>query len=368
MSRFYESLAESLQEQYITEAWAESMPQWLKDAMSYSATYHARRNSTSPQSPKYAKFGYQRDHQVPRNDPEYNRTGWEGTTLYGAFKAHGIDPAECEYIECEPPTNPRDPIFKDGSIPIWGFDLKRYDPDEDGIQVYARGMNDLEKIAWSNPLILNARSEFPFKSVAVKKLSEECDHFCYIPKESLEKLPIKDFNQIHKDRAERQEIPTQLRRGTPGADEPAYLYTPDKRFGYLQRDKSGYVVVPSADKYARILKRSKARKYAEVLEEYHDELVTAWDEIMAAINGIGMEGDEYALRSATDGLREVRTYVNRYKRFLRDIDNYAAEYGLETEEFYDRMVSLVDDLREDKSSFERHLEYSSAPRAATLDF
>lgn len=366
MTRFYESLADSLYENVeLNEAWSESMPEWLKRAMSWSAQRidkHAFDKLNRAKGDKISKYDYVHDYQQPRNEYVDSKS----TYLAGAFFAKGIDPAQCEYVEREAPTNARDPLFKSGDIPIWGFKLTRINDDSEAIQAYAKGMNDLEKITYTNPLIDNMDVDWPFKSISIKKLSENCDYFCYIPAESLSKMQPKDFEQIRKDRDKSRE--GAVERGTPGADEPAYLYTPDKHFGYFQRDKSGYVVVPPADKYARILRRSKAKKYANVLEDFHDELVTAWDEIIAGLNAVGPEGDSWVINATSRALSIVNEYIEEYKRHLHRIDVAAAAHGIDTDDFYDGIVSILEDVKRDSQRFKQRMNDTDIHRAATLDF
>lgn len=364
MTRFYESLADSLYENVeLNEAWSESMPEWLKRAMSWSAQRidkHAFDKLNRAKSDKIGKYDYAHDYQRPRN--EYVNS--KSTYLAGAFFAKGIDPAQCEYVECEAPTNARDPLFKSGDIPIWGFKLTRVNDDSEAIQAYAKGMNDLEKVTYTNPLIDSMDVDWPFKSISIKKLSENCDYFCYIPVESLSKMQPKDFDQIRKDRdSSRRGV---VERGTPGETEPAYLYT--GHYGYLERDKSGYVVVPPADKYARILKRSKAKKYASVLEDFHDKLVTAWDEIMAGLNAIGPEGDNWSINVTSRALPVVNEYIGEYKKYLNGIDEAAVAYGIDTDDFYDRVINILEDVKRASQRFEQRMNDTDVHRAATLDF
>lgn len=334
MGNLYSILAESIETKYnkkltLTEAWGNA-PDWLGDALSRNAGSFENNDEKMHRSKVYKKLvkdhpdwdiwkieaeyenlkkdnrTLRRDYINPRsNSPEYG-ISTRDKGLFGSARRKGIDLSKCEFVETEAPTNPRDAIVNPPNIPIWSLPTLQGEN-----QIYARGINDLEKASWQ--LVESELRDKRLASISVKKLSAACNHFCYIPGDKIATL---DFGTQQIERREQKKFEFAKGRGTPGQTQRNRYNQP-----LSVRDKSGYLVVPPTVKYEKQLKELGAKKAATKLAEAHERLETVVEKYKAFMANASMEqiSSKYsAIGSIASSIDDAVRQLNRCTNILDD--------------------------------------------------
>ena len=374
MKGYYQILAESLTDKYLTEAWSESMPNWMKPRLNATAMYSDRNAG------KKSDYGNVKGQGTTWDMADYQkpRGGFRGKNLYQSFIDLGIDLSQTEFIEGEIPTKKSDDRIQPPNIGIWNIPFTG--------QVYAKGVNDLEKLRSSAnmPSELTKYIDYPFKSLPIKALYELSDHFCYIPGN---KIVNRDYRQISSDRNELNKWRRSQKGGIANRMPAESTYLKNHEFGDpskgtpfdylsysdvldLQADKSGYYVVPSSKRYAKELAQRKADKYADKLVEYERKLkdlflslqdmwsTLDWDEVDYTETNL-RESAAHAYRSALDDYKTILSRVNV------TLENYVEK----TPEFRQEIIHIFNLYENDlKKHLKKANELLSRYKYSVLDF
>lgn len=361
MNNYYTRLSEALLNKYsepLNEAWADSMPNWMKSSMNrghdnvksskiYKKAYNDainngygswRASTAAMKAWEDAKGTAVRDfadYQSPRNEfiPDRQKS------LFGAFQKQGIDlnSPNIKFIEGDMPTKNSDPRVQPPNIPIWHIPSRAgaaYD------QVYARGINDLEKpYAPLNSDAVGNYHSTPFKHWSIKKLAEASDKFCYIDGSTIEK---RDYNQIDNDRE-------QWKRDKIDLINNGLERAPDSLSNYYDLDASGYVKIPPAKKYAKQLELLHLKKWSKDLLKVEETLNDVWSTYQSTISAAritDIRDMEYDMRSFISSFSSA---IGNYNDALYEIDRLTARYSKDSEDFLKALQ---------RSDFKHYLHYA----------
>lgn len=349
INNYYNILAESITKKYATplnEAWGNA-PDWMKgpltrgnntDNMLKSKVYQkAYANAKAQGKMDYQAAGEAEeawqnakgitevdfaDYQQPRG--QY--TSDSKKTLRSQFMEKGIDlnNPNMKFIEGEPPKSKNDPRIQPPNIGIW------YIPSQKGRaydQVYAQGINDLEK-PFDPAADVGNYSSTPFKYFSVKKLAEISSKFCYIDGSTIEKRDYENIRQTRKDKQSDILWSKTHGQGRIPEEEREDFYT-----GY-PIDKSGYVVIPSSDKYADKLEELKLKGWAKRLSNIENELNSLLSTYQKTMSTIDILDFDYDFRNAAQSfVGQFTEAVDYYKYALREIDLIKSTHVVNSKEF-----------------------------------
>ena len=346
-NNYYNILAESLTKKYTTslnEAWGENIPDWMKSSLErgrilsdgnnkmekskiyqkalkatgyddYGARQIARKEWEKAKGVSHSDFA---DYQNPRGSYMSDSE----KSLFAQFKAHGIDlnSPNMKFIEGEPPKSKNDPRIQPPNIGIW------YIPSQKGRaydQVYAQGINDLEK-PFDPAMSAGNYSNTPFKDFSVKKLAEISSKFCYIDGSTIEK---RDYDALKQARQENKAF-------TSAAINAGQERLPKENRVWSNVDASGYIRIPSSQKYANKLEEMKLKGWAKKLTDTENELNSLLSTYQKTMSTIDILDFDYDFRNAT---RSFTGYfadaVDYYKYALREIDLIKSTHVVNSKEF-----------------------------------
>ena len=345
-NNYYNILAESITKKYATplnEAWG-NVPDWMKgpltrgdnhDKMISSKVY--KKAFADAQAQGYSDYfadmegrkaweeakGTKEQDFADYRQPRGQYTSDSKKTLRAQFMEKGIDlnNPNMKFIEGEPPKSNKDPRLQPPNIGIW------YIPSRDGRaydQVYAKGFNDLEKPY--KPVV--PAPDRAFVSIPLKTMAEISSKFCYIDGSTIEKRDYENIRQTRKarqsdiiwDQAHGQgRIPEEER----GDFSTAYTI-----------DKSGYVVIPSSDKYADKLEEMKLKGWAKRLSNIENELnslLSTYQKSIATIDMLDFDTDfQRSLNEFNSAFQRAITY---YKNALNEIAIIQSMHVTDSSEF-----------------------------------
>ena len=370
INNYYNILAESLTKKYtapLNEAWGENIPDWMKSSLErgrilsdgsnkmekskiyqkalkatgyddYAARQIARKEWEKAKGVSKSDFA---DYQNPRGSYMSDSE----KSLFAQFKAHGIDlnSPNMKFIEGEPPKSKNDPRIQPPNIGIW------YIPSQKGRaydQVYAKGINDLEK-PFDPAMSAGNYSNTPFKDFSVKKLAEISSKFCYIDGSTIEK---RDYDALKQTRQENKAF-------TSAAINTGQERLPKENRGWSNLDKSGYVKIPSSQKYAHKLEEMKLKGWAKKLTDAENELNSLYSTYQKTISSIDMFDLDYDFnRAARSFMDNFVNAVESYKNALQEIDSIKSKHIVNSKEFLIalRRSSFTDYL----NSYERYLNWA----------
>ena len=373
INNYYNILAESLTKKYATplnEAWGENIPDWMKSSLErgrilsdgnnkmekskiyqkalkatgyddYAARQIARKEWEKAKGVSHSDFA---DYQNPRGSYMSDSE----KSLFSQFKAHGIDlnSPNMKFIEGEPPKSKNDPRIQPPNIGIW------YIPSQKGRaydQVYAQGINDLEK-PFDPAMSAGNYSNTPFKDFSVKKLAEISSKFCYIDGSTIEK---RDYDTLKQAREENKAF-------TSAAMNTGQERLPNEARAWNNVDKSGYVIIPPAQKYADKLEELKLKGWAKKLTDTENELnslLSTYQKTMSTIDILDFDYDfRNAARSFTGYFADA---VNYYKSALQEIDNIKLNHTVNSKEFLQALKHsyFTDELKSCESYLNRAKNY-----------
>lgn len=320
MNNFYNILAESLNAKHasiINEAWSKNLPKWFTDRLSRSANNWAAKFDASSTKGEY----------IPTTEK----------TIFSSFKTGGIDFQDdsLEFVEGPIPKSGRDPRLASPNIPVWGLCT---DNSGEVVQVYAKGINDLEKPYFPEPE-MGPYAKLPFSRWSVKKLGEFSLKFGYIPGDS---IPRRDFDKVRRTRNQRNKDRSEMvmsgneryayepvRRG----DEQTYLNLKDSMGDTFlaATDKSGYIVIPSARKYAKQLSLKGLKNYATEIQDLHDRLEKIY--IDFRYSQLSIPFNNYSSYNSSMGSISIRlenafvSAINRYNLLIQILDRVSLQYS-----------------------------------------
>lgn len=315
ITKYYQRLTESIEKQYLKEAWSESMPEWMKPRLNATAMFDDKNTVQKLSQNKILSQGQgsrwdRAEYAQPRND---NRTG---ESLYKAFKRAGIDLQNVKFIEGPIPEKKSDSRIQPPNIGIWNIPSTG--------QVYAKGINDLEKL---RPISETKYDNYRFEHLPIKALQELSDHFCYIDGTS---IPTINYQ-------EKEQTRNEYRRFLRNPQSPV---TEKERHGAFQNaigwyddtDKSGFITIPSAQKYAEKLNKLHAKDWAKKVSDIENKLRKARANIISVINRASIDEGDADYNTASSALNYLRNATYYYRDMLQDIDGALARYGEDSEE------------------------------------
>ena len=319
------SLNESLENKYrLEEAFDESMPKWLKDRLGYENLYHNKHDARKA-SDKYKgqpMTWYKRDRKTGENGGDLS--------LINQFLKSGVDISKVKVVEAPIPDKiPR--ITKNNQIiPIFLFDNG---------QVWAKGINDREEANWD-------RNDKNFSRTDSDELMKHVVKYAYID------LSDPNIDTVSEKRDIRKKIASELR------SIPNYNRVPEnKQTNYWNSpsyDKSGYVVVKSADKYAQKLRELRYNKLGDELEKAANNIETMKRQISDVFDDIELNDtdslDLYRkVYSAIDYLKDAAScykdaceYIDRMNGSEPNHRNSYADYALNYIERCNNCLSRIE--------------------------
>lgn len=378
MSNYYNILADRILEKYkveeptkrpLNEAWAASTPDWLKKVFKHSyrtgdiygsnnkimrgkkykklyqkyindgfsneaAERHAMHDYREGQ-PMYSNIDYKNS-----NDPE---VGHSVSNIVTRLQQLGVDlqSDDLKFIESEPPTSKNDKRLKPPYLSFFYFKSPRGGYLD---QIYVPGVNENEKFSINaEPFFSLKMTGKAFHNISYKKISENCDGYAYLDTTNLKRREYgrekasrnsnaTDTIELIKQGKER--FPSNINRDSavwrsnPGSITPKY-----GDYGY---DKSGYIQIPSSQKYAEVLEKAKLKKYAEMLTDLENTLRRVADKFRDIMANASFEqiGD-YNLASVSSSFLSTFNDVYRHYNLLL---SYVERAGIpDTDEFYDKL-------------------------------
>lgn len=328
-------LNESLEKKYFSESVTleekfSDMPDWLsKRILTTKYNYYDGQGRMYNKSrglgvadhekadAKNPNFGPRTSYINPKGDEKYS-----DKSLYAQLLEHGINLDKVKIIEGEKPTKRTDPRLQEPNIPIFLFKNN---------QVYIKGMNENEEY-------VGDRSYKPFKYLPMKTLlSDEVVAFAYI-----------DGNDDENFQAN---VTRDSRRKLKGELDQIPNYERNKsRAGYSswsqKWDKSGYRVIPSAEKYKAKLNELKCSKIYTLLDEKYQLLNEAKEELSNLLLQTDISSDDnpdfnraFAEReSIFEAFAEASKY---YRRVLKTVDNITNNEVFTDKEKKDRLINII---------------------------
>ena len=349
INNYYNILAESITKKYATplnEAWGNA-PDWMKGPLTRgNNTDNMLKSKVYQKAYAYAKAQGKMDYHAAGEaeeawqnakgitevdfadyqQPRGQYTSDSKKTLRSQFMEKGIDlnNPNMKFIEGEPPKSKNDPRIQPPNIGIW------YIPSQKGRaydQVYAQGINDLEK-PFDPAADVGNYSSTPFKYFSVKKLAEISSKFCYIDGSTIEKRDYENIRQTRKDKQSDILWSKTHGQGRIPEEERGDFYTA------YTIDKSGYVVIPSSDKYTDKLEELKLKGWAKRLSNIENELnslLSTYQKSIATLDMLDFDDDfKSALNEFNSDFRRAVAY---YKTALNEIAYIQGIYVTNSSEF-----------------------------------
>ncbi len=372
---YYKKLTESLNRKYLTEAWSDNMPDWLKPRLSSLAMIGKSEDELQPyaersknrdviNTPSWNKVWAYRQSKGGARDPfvyRKPRNGPKATNLFDGFKKAGIDLTSVFFVDDSdnPPTKKSDPRVNFPNIGIWHF--------SNG-QVYAQGMNDLEKCKaapYDSPLY-----EKIFSRVPIKDLSDMCDHFCYIDGSSIDKSVLPNKAKERSEYADwRSENPQERRATQKEINRSFYWSAPDPTDVTRERyDRSGYYVVPSSKRLRNELNKRRAVTWSNWFKDVEDKLVDLKSDIDSAM--LSRTWDDMSFMNDLGNVtNQAHQAIYCYKEAMERVERLINRYGENSDEFLSHITDSCKDylVRSDKY-IENAREYLDKYVLSRIDF
>lgn len=287
----------------LTEKLSDSMPDWLKKRLLVTK-YSSGGNSI------YRNLGMHKsnaENKNPEDDflkrPTYARgrgdINTQDQSLFGRMLTKGINLDDVTVEEGAVPTKRTDPRLKEPNIPI--FLMKNG-------QVYAKGLNDQEEY--------RDDGSKPFKYVPMKTLLADCEKFAYIDGNDDNNFSVEN-KRVSRNLMSKslQDLPNYER--VPNVDRSRKQYVPNK--GWVNLDKSGYIVIPTIEKYKQKLSELKCGKIHDILREKEDYLNYVKEELANIMMNTDIKSD---LNSSNSDFNTAFGKVfDSFKRAVNDLIN-----------------------------------------------
>lgn len=250
--------------------------------------------------------------------PDYKQSEYDDQSLFTGLLHKGISLDNVKIIEGPVPISDTDKRLQPPNIPIFLLN--------DGV-VYIPGVNDEEKLG----------SRKTLGAYKISALLPQCKKFAYIDGNDPDNFKREyKRNTRYKDRSGsiyRADSPEKDRDGNPiGGLKNTY---------WNKYDKSGYKIIPPAEKYKDKLDEIKAKKIYEIMKEYEDYLTDAQQEIANYISSLSMK--EYRLNN--DTIERLQAILNNAIGYYVAVDKHINEIVNDTsttdEEKRDRLVDLI---------------------------
>lgn len=250
--------------------------------------------------------------------PDYKQSEYDDQSLFTGLLEKGISLDNVKIIEGPVPISDTDKRLQSPNIPIFLLN--------DGV-VYIPGVNDEEKLG----------SRKTLGAYKISALLPQCKKFAYIDGNDPDNFKRKEKQDTrYQDRSGsiyRADSPEKDRDGNPlGGTKNNYWH---------KYDKSGYIIIPPAEKYKSKLDEIKAKKIYEIMKEYEDYLTDAQQEIANYISSLAM--GEY--RSNYNNIDNLQTKLNDAIGYYVTVDKHINEIvndnSTTDEQKRDRLIDLL---------------------------
>ena len=296
-------LNESTETTELTEKLSDSMPDWLQKRL--LVTKYSNGGNKAYRDLKLHKGNS--DNKNPEDDyskrPTYARgrgnVNSQDQSLFGRMLTKGINLDNVTVEEGPVPTKRTDTRLKEPNIPI--FLMKNG-------QVYAKGLNDQEEY--------RDDGSKPFKYVPMKTLLADCEKFAYIDGTDDNNFSVENKrvsrNLMNKSL---QDLPNYDR--VRGVERAGQQYVPKK--GWVTLDKSGYITIPTIEKYKQQLSEIKCGKIHDILREKEDYLNYVKEELANIMMNTDIKTDLNS--SGSDFNTAFSKVFDTFKRAVNDLVN-----------------------------------------------
>ena len=250
--------------------------------------------------------------------PEYKQAEYDDQSLFTGLLEKGISLDSVKIIEGPVPISDTDKRLQSPNIPIFLLN--------DGV-VYIPGVNDEEKLG----------SRKTLGAYKISALLPQCKKFAYIDGNDPDNFKRKD-----KQGTRYQELSGSIYRAdSPEKDRNGNPMGGVKNTYWNKYDKSGYKVIPPADRYKDKLDEIKAGKIYEIMKEYEDYLTDAQQEIANYISSLSMK--EYSSNMET--IKKLQTILTDAINYYILADNHVNEIvndnSLNDKDKRDRLIDLI---------------------------
>lgn len=300
LNKLNESLeAKYLQESQLNEKFGD-MPDWLsKRILTGKYNKYDGQGKRSHGIHKADRLG---NPDIEGKNPEFGsrpsyinaRDSSGDQSLFGQMLAHGINLDSVKVIECDKPEKRTDDKLKAPNIPIFLLSNN---------QVYVKGINDNEEYRGDN----RTYRGLAFKNVSMKALLDEVVKFAYIDGTDDDNFRVDEVRGArYKMKQDMEGIPKREREKAG-------------KQGWINWDKSGYMQIPSAERYKNKLAELKCAKIYDVLDEKHQLL----EETKQELANIMLSTDIKSMSSDEDYATAFTAYENIYQKFKKAVSYYA---------------------------------------------
>lgn len=250
--------------------------------------------------------------------PEYKQTEYGDQSLFTGLLNNGISLDNVKVIEGPVPISDKDQRLQTPNIPILLLD---------GDVVYVPGINDDEKLG----------SRKTLGAYDINTLLGKCKKFAYIDGNDSD-----NFKRKYKQDTRYQDLSGSIYRADgPEKNRDGNSLGGVKHTYWNKYDKSGYKIIPPADRYKDKLDEIKAKKIYEIMKEYEDYLTDAQQEIANYISSLSMK--EYRLNM--DTIKKLQTIlndaINHYIRADNHVNEIVNDNSLNEKEKRDHLIDLI---------------------------
>ena len=329
------NLTESIEKRYnlneshvLNEKLSDDMPDWfakrlLTTKYSSSGRPHQRDLGGTAHFPggstnEYMKYKGDKKNPKAGKEPNYKQSEYGDQSLFTGLMNKGISLDTVKIIEGPIPISDSDKRLKMPNIPILLLD--------DGV-VYVPGLNDDEKLG----------SRKTLGAYDINTLLGKCKKFAYIDGNDPDNF--KRFEKQNNRNAAR--VDSVYRADGPEKDRDGNSLGGRKVTYWNKYDKSGYIIIPTVDKYKKKLDEIKASKIYDIMKEYEDYLNDAQQEIANYISSLSMKEykDQY---DTIDDLQTVLSYaIDKYIRVEKHINEIVNDNTLSQDQKRDNFIDLL---------------------------
>lgn len=250
--------------------------------------------------------------------PDYKQSEYDDQSLFTGLLDKGISLDSVKIIEGPIPISDTDKRLQSPNIPIFLLN--------DGV-VYIPGVNDEEKLG----------SRKTLGAYDINTLLGKCEKFAYIDGNDPD-----NFKRKEKQDTRYQELSGSIYRAdSPEKDRNGNPIGGTKNTYWNKYDKSGYKVIPPADRYKDKLDEIKAKKIYEIMKEYEDYLTDAQQEIANYISSLST--DEYISNNNTISNLHAKltSAIYQYKKVDNHINEIVNDNSTTDEQKRNNLIDLI---------------------------
>lgn len=312
---------------FLTEAFSESMPSWLRKSLEIDSAYDRGRYGSERTSKERARQDVTAGAKYKQSsDPEYKaflnpagrNRGFDGrgitdSTLLAALSRTGIDLSKATFLTAEVPKKFSDPRLQWPDGQYIGFlylktdDFKSYGSAYTQTQVYAPGVNDTER-----SILRDRKGDYrTLRYVSRPEILAHAQAFCYVD--------MTDPNNLIGDKWDkRAQIDADNRENRANT-----RLKPDELNWREKIDKSGYLIDPNKykDKLSK-LGLDGARTQAKIAEIYKS-INDLYRDATSALADFDYINDIASIRSVISPLdRQLNYATDYYNRMMSCVSDY----------------------------------------------